>query len=57
WMQSDAPMGKLKFYPKKRELELFLPAATEPLFNEVAESRLNSLANALKSETRVIMQR
>ena len=54
WMQNDTAMGHLRFYPKKRELELLLPAAAKPLFTEVAEARLNSLANALKSQTRVI---
>jgi len=56
WMHNDANMGRLKFYPKKRELELYLPEAAAPLFSEVAEARLNSLANALKSETRVIIR-
>lgn len=56
WMQSDATMGKLRFYPKKQVLELRLPKAAGPLFNEVAEARFNSLANALKSEPRVILR-
>ncbi len=56
WMQPDATMGKLRFYPKKQKLELTLPKAAAPLFNEVAEARLNSLAGALKSEIRVIMR-
>ncbi|KUJ79414.1 Ppx/GppA family phosphatase [Ruegeria profundi] len=56
WMQSDATMGTLRYFPKKRQLELRLPKAGSPLFTEVAESRLNSLASALKSETRVIVR-
>ncbi len=55
-MDSEAHVGKLRFYPKKRELDLVLPKSVQPLFNEVAESRLNSLANALKSEMRVIIK-
>ncbi len=55
-MDSDAHVGKLRFYPKKRELDLVLPESVRPLFNEVAESRLNSLANALKSEVRVVIK-
>jgi exopolyphosphatase/guanosine-5'-triphosphate,3'-diphosphate pyrophosphatase len=55
-MDSDAHVGKLRFYPKKRELDLVLPKSVQPLFNEVAESRLNSLANALKSEVRVVIK-
>lgn len=56
WMQNDAPMATLKFYPKKQQLDLFLPTAARPLFNEVAEARLTSLGNALKSETHVIIR-
>ena len=56
WMQNDAAMGKLRYYPKKQELELRLPKAVGPLFNEVAEVRFNSLAAALKSEPRVILR-
>lgn len=56
WMHNEANIGRLRFYPKKRQLELFLPKAAEPLFNEVAEARLNSLSNALKSEVRVIIK-
>ncbi len=55
-MDSDAHVGKLRFYPKKRELDLVLPKSVQPLFNEVAESRLNSLANALKSEVHVVIK-
>ncbi len=57
WMQNEATMGKLRFYPKKRILELYLPAASGPLFSEVAEARLNSLANSLKSEPKVIVRK
>ena len=56
WMQNDAAMGKLRYFPKKRELELILPKSAERLYNEVAESRFKSLANAVKSESRVIMR-
>lgn len=56
WMHHDAKMGTLRFYPKKRQLELRLPKAGEPLFSEVAEARLNSLANALKSEVHVTIR-
>ncbi len=56
WMHNDANMGRLRFYPKKRQLDLFLPKAAGPLFNEVAEARLNSLSSALKSEARVIIK-
>ncbi len=57
WMPNTAAMGKLKFYPKKQEIELILPKIAQPVFNEVAEARFRSLANALKAEARVIVRR
>ncbi len=56
WMKNDATMGKLRYFPKKRQLDLILPKAAEPLFNETAEARFGSLAQALKSETKVIIK-
>ncbi len=56
WMQHDAAMGKLRYYPKKQKLELRLPKSAGPLFNEVAEARFNSLANAVNSEPKVILR-
>lgn len=56
WMQNDEKMGRLRWYPKKRELELFLPRAAEPLFGEVAEARLMSLVNTLDAKVRVIIE-
>ncbi|WP_271949467.1 Ppx/GppA family phosphatase [Ruegeria faecimaris] len=56
WMQNEATMGTLRLYPKKRQLELILPEAAAPLFSEVAEARLNSLASTLKSEPRLIIK-
>ncbi len=55
WMQPDHPIGTLKWQPKKKRLELTLPPEAQPLFGEVAEARLKSLAEALKSEVRVQM--
>jgi exopolyphosphatase/guanosine-5'-triphosphate,3'-diphosphate pyrophosphatase len=40
-------MGKLKFYPKRKRLELHLAPGTRDLFGEVAEARLGALAAAL----------
>ncbi|TMV07875.1 Ppx/GppA family phosphatase [Ruegeria sediminis] len=57
WMQHEVKMGRLRFYPKKKVLELVLPKATVPLFSEVAEARLKSLADALKSEVKVTVQK
>lgn len=43
----DEKMGSLKLFPKKRILELRLAPGTRVLYGEVAEARLNSLAQAL----------
>ena len=40
-------MGELRYFPKKQKLELRLVPGTRDLFGEVAEARLNSLADAL----------
>ncbi|MFD1911724.1 Ppx/GppA family phosphatase [Halodurantibacterium flavum] len=45
--------GALKFYPKKKMLELILQPEMQALFGEVAQSRFAALAQALKVETRV----
>ncbi len=45
--------GRLKFYPKKRLLELVLAPRTEALLGEVARARFLSLASALKAEAKV----
>lgn len=57
WMQKDAPMGRLNWFPKKRRLELVLPRDAAPLFGEVAQARFQSLANALEAETAVRLRR
>ena len=40
-------MGSLKYFPKKKRLELILAPGTRDLYGEVAEARLKSLASAL----------
>ncbi len=50
----DAPsMGELRWFPKKRKLELWLPPRSTVLFGEVAEARFNSLASSLGAEAAV----
>ncbi len=49
--------GRLRFYPKKRVLELVLTPRAEPLFGEVAKARFAALATALKAETHVRLAR
>ena len=57
WMQKDADMGDLRFAPKKRELHFTLPSAAKPLYSEVAQARLRSLADALDAEPVVHIRR
>ncbi|MHA6262743.1 Ppx/GppA family phosphatase [Arenibacterium sp. CAU 1754] len=54
WMQKDAPMGTLKWQPKKKVLTFYLPDAARPLYGEVAEARLMSLGSTLGAEVQVI---
>lgn len=55
WMRPDAAMGSLRWYPKKRRLELKLAPGAAPLFGEVAEARLQSLANSLGAESTITL--
>ena len=54
WLKKDAELGALKYYPKKKVLELALSPEATPLFGEVAEARFQSLADALGATTRVL---
>lgn len=51
WMEKDAKLGEIRWFPKKKQLELRLHTSAKPLFSEVAEARLSSLASSLKAET------
>ena len=50
-------MGALKYFPKKGRLELKLAPGTRGLYGEVAEARLNSLADALGETEPVVKGR
>jgi len=54
WLSEDHDPGEIRWYPKKKVLELRLSRYADPLFGEVAESRLLSLASSLGAETRII---
>lgn len=56
WLQG-APLGAMRWFPKKKELELWLSPEAEPLFGEVAEARFGSLATTLGAQSRVKMRR
>ena len=46
-VQNPDLMCQLKYYPKKKVLEMRIPAHSVPLYGEVAEARFKSLANTL----------
>ena len=50
WMTQDAERGTLRWYPKKKLLQLRLTPDMVPLFGEVAEARFMSLASSLGAE-------
>ncbi len=56
-LQKDAEMGEIRWFPKKKILELRLPAQVAPLFGEVAEARFQSLADTLGAETQIKRKR
>ncbi|MFT6675284.1 MAG: exopolyphosphatase/guanosine-5'-triphosphate,3'-diphosphate pyrophosphatase [Sulfitobacter sp.] len=53
WMNKDAERGELRWFPKKKLLQLRLPEGMVALFGEVAEARLNSLAASLEAQVEV----
>lgn len=50
WMDKLGELGELRWFPKKKQLQLRLSADMVPLFGEVAEARFNSLAASLDAE-------
>ncbi|WP_299406378.1 Ppx/GppA family phosphatase [uncultured Roseobacter sp.] len=53
WMTQDAERGTLRWFPKKKELHLRLTPDMVPLFGEVAEARLMSLASSLGAAVQI----
>ena len=53
WMNKDEDRGELRWFPKKKRLELWLTGDMMPLFGEVAEARLNSLGSSLGATVEV----
>jgi exopolyphosphatase/guanosine-5'-triphosphate,3'-diphosphate pyrophosphatase len=56
WLTQEAHSAALRWFPKKKRLEIALSKATAPLFGEVAEARLQSLGTALDAEVAVIIR-
>lgn len=52
-IESPDKAGRLRYYPKKKKLELILTPDMQNLFGEVAAARFASLATALKVTTEV----
>src|SRR6056297_137747 len=50
WLQKNARLGELRWFPKKKVLELRLSDEAAPLYGEVAQSRFAALAAALGAE-------
>ena len=47
WTHHDADRGEFRWFPKKKVLEFRISKDAHPLFGEVAEARLKSLASSL----------
>ena len=47
WLKKDAELGRLRYFPKKKLLELSLSEQAAPLDGEGADARFQSLADAL----------
>ncbi|WP_297769738.1 Ppx/GppA family phosphatase [uncultured Roseovarius sp.] len=50
WLKKNARLGELRWFPKKRVLELRLSDEAAPLFGEVARARFDALASALEAK-------
>ena len=57
WLRKDAKLGEFSWHPKKRQLILRLTAEAVPLYGEVAETRLSSLADTLQAGFEVRLPR
>jgi exopolyphosphatase/guanosine-5'-triphosphate,3'-diphosphate pyrophosphatase len=47
WLKDDAHLGELRWFPKRKVLELRLSPEAAPLFGEVAQARFAALCSAL----------
>jgi exopolyphosphatase/guanosine-5'-triphosphate,3'-diphosphate pyrophosphatase len=57
WMTQDAERGTLRWFPKKKILQLRLTPDMVPLFGEVAEARFLSLAASLEATVEIKQMR
>ncbi|SFT47970.1 Ppx/GppA family phosphatase [Sedimentitalea nanhaiensis] len=56
-MQGGTNTSSLRWFPKKRHLQLRLATDAQPLFGEVAEARLQSLSAALSADLKITVLR
>ena len=52
-VSKDGDIGSFKWHPRKKQLRLTLPKSAEPLYGEVAEARLQALAQSLDAAVTV----
>lgn len=57
WAHEDAAMGEFRWAPRRRLLELQLTPDCAPLYGEVAEARLRSLAASMDADLKVVPAR
>lgn len=57
WPTQEPRLGRLKWHPKKKQLNLVLSRDTSELFGEVAEARFRSLAQSLNAEAGISIGR
>ena len=50
WLKKNARLGEMRWFPKKKLLELRLSEDAAPLFGEVARARFDALAAALDAQ-------
>ncbi|SLN64378.1 Guanosine-5'-triphosphate,3'-diphosphate pyrophosphatase [Roseovarius litorisediminis] len=51
WLKKNADLGEMRWFPKKKVLELRLSVKAAPLFGEVAAARFASLTDSLGAES------
>ena len=57
WPSQEPRLGKLKWYPKKKQLDLVLSREAQELYGEVAQARFQSLAQTLQADTQIRISR
>ncbi|QYX55882.1 Ppx/GppA family phosphatase [Roseovarius sp. SCSIO 43702] len=54
WLEKDADPGELRWFPRKKLLELNLAPEAVDLYGEVAQARFEALAKTLGARTKVV---